>query len=473
MHRVIILGIDGLSLSVLEKASSILKLNNIEEVLNKSIIKRSINSVIPPSSAPAWVSMFTGLEPHQHKVYDFFDLKALREGIIRLNPYLSSKELWQKTIWNRLSRQGKRVLVVGVPVFYPAREVNGVYICGELLIPKFDRSAVYPRRYYIDVVSMGMKVMFKEMHDMLTRVLLISSLGSQSDKEALVHEFTNHEMTKFKVFKEFFEKSEYDLSIFVSTAYDYLAHYMLDEFKIKKTINLLREYLEFIDEVFNYMISYTSDGKYVFIITSDHGIHTIRKVFLVNTWLKNIGLLKPNKTISYKYILIKNLGMHVARLILRLPIRIIRNEIYTRIEKKVRDAMKLRGVIEDINIYSSKAYALSYSSFGIFVKENEINDYLELMLKKFLNEKFKIITSNDPQAPDIFLIPYEGYTVSTKLLNLRNAIVNRKLLGTKIADHTMDSTFILYNNGSLSLEIPEVKSIIDIANLVYRILRCS
>jgi len=82
MTKVIIFGIDGMSLDILEYASRCLGLANISKVINRGVAT-SVQTVSPPSSAPAWISLFTGENPMQHGVFDFFDTSLLRA---RLSP---------------------------------------------------------------------------------------------------------------------------------------------------------------------------------------------------------------------------------------------------------------------------------------------------------------------------------------------------------------------------------------------------
>ena len=61
-----------------------------------------------------------------------------------------------ETMWEILSRNGKKVVVINVPVTYPPRQVNGVLISG-FLATEIEK-AVYPDRFVPNLREMGYRI---------------------------------------------------------------------------------------------------------------------------------------------------------------------------------------------------------------------------------------------------------------------------------------------------------------------------
>jgi predicted AlkP superfamily phosphohydrolase/phosphomutase len=92
-------------------------------------------STYPPITAPAWSSLMTGCNPGKHGVFDFL----VRDP--RSDEVVDARAVHQPTLWEILSRAGRRVGVVSVPLTFPPSPVNGVMVAGPLSPPDPDRSA--------------------------------------------------------------------------------------------------------------------------------------------------------------------------------------------------------------------------------------------------------------------------------------------------------------------------------------------
>jgi len=83
-------------------------------------------STIPPITFPAWSSFMTGLNPGRHGVMDFCERV---KGEFRLHFY-NATDIQGEPYFRRLSREGKSVALVGIPLTYPPEAVNGVVVPG-------------------------------------------------------------------------------------------------------------------------------------------------------------------------------------------------------------------------------------------------------------------------------------------------------------------------------------------------------
>lgn len=113
---------------------------------------RRMNSVLPCLSSVAWASYMTGKNPGKHGIFGFVEKKP---GTLDLF-VPTARDMKSETIWKIMSRAGKRVFVMNVPVTYPPRPVNGIMI-GCFLCTQFDQLA-YPRRIVKELKRRGYKI---------------------------------------------------------------------------------------------------------------------------------------------------------------------------------------------------------------------------------------------------------------------------------------------------------------------------
>ena len=73
--------------------------------------------------------MMTGQYPGKHGVYHYHHRDGHRERVI------SSLDVAAETMWGALTKLGRRVAVVGVPVTYPPATINGVMVSGVPMPP--------------------------------------------------------------------------------------------------------------------------------------------------------------------------------------------------------------------------------------------------------------------------------------------------------------------------------------------------
>ncbi len=125
--RLFILALDGTPFTLLQHLFAIGVMPNFKKLARKSDF-RQMDSVQPPVSSSAWASFMTGKTPDQHGIMGFVDREpGTNEWYLPNADHLKCDTLWQS-----LSKVGKRVFVMNVPVTYPPREINGISICGFL-----------------------------------------------------------------------------------------------------------------------------------------------------------------------------------------------------------------------------------------------------------------------------------------------------------------------------------------------------
>jgi predicted AlkP superfamily phosphohydrolase/phosphomutase len=128
-HRVAVIALDGATFDLIEPWTAQGYLPYLRKLMEEGASARLV-STQPPITGAAWTSFQTGVHPGRHGVFDWLTRK---DGSYQLAP-ISSQTIKREVLWEYLNRHGKRVGVIGVPVSYPARPVNG-FLLTDLLTP--------------------------------------------------------------------------------------------------------------------------------------------------------------------------------------------------------------------------------------------------------------------------------------------------------------------------------------------------
>jgi len=99
-----------------------------------------LRSTTPPITVPAWPSMVTGRDPGELGLYGF---RARRHGQRQLS-LVTSADLKEKRVWDRLGEAGQRVAALFVPLTSPPKPVRGVEVSG-CLWPGEGHDFTWPR----------------------------------------------------------------------------------------------------------------------------------------------------------------------------------------------------------------------------------------------------------------------------------------------------------------------------------------
>ncbi|MFQ6032153.1 MAG: alkaline phosphatase family protein, partial [Candidatus Zixiibacteriota bacterium] len=149
-RRVFVLGLDGVPYSMVSGLVAKGKGDwpNFANIFGKKSVV-PMHSVIPTISSVAWSSFMTGKNPAKHNIFGFIDRVP--------NPFRiyipTGKNMKSETLWEILSKNDKRVIVMNVPVTYPPRQVNGILVSGFLATDL--EKATYPREISSILKDMG------------------------------------------------------------------------------------------------------------------------------------------------------------------------------------------------------------------------------------------------------------------------------------------------------------------------------
>ena len=271
-RRIVFLGIDGTPHSLVTRLVAEGVCPNLTSVLKEGTYA-PMYSVYPTVSSVAWSCMMTGVNPARHSIYGFVDRKP---GTYKL--YIpTSKHMTSETLWEYLSRMGKRVVVMNVPVTYPPREVNGILVAG-FLAPNVDK-AVYPTEMAARLKTLGYRI---DTDPWIAR----------KSKDDFLVDFRETLAGRGRTLLEFMDHEQWDYLHCHIMETDRLHHFLWEPMERHDPVyepafyDCYRQIDGLVGEVRRRL-----DEDTTLIVMSDHGFCTLRQEVYINNWLRDAGYL--------------------------------------------------------------------------------------------------------------------------------------------------------------------------------------
>lgn len=267
-----VIGLDGVPYSFLAKQFKEGNMPRLKKLSEEGMFK-SIHSTIPYVSSSAWACYMTGEDASGHNIHGFIDRHP--------KPFKtycpSSIDLGAEPLWHTLSRQGKKVIVINVPVTFPPQPVNGVLISG-FLCPQVDLVA-YPQE------------LSHKLKDMDYRIDADVELAHKDKYKFLDNIYYTLEK-RFEVAEWLLHTHDWDFLQLHIMETDRMNHFYWQRYMQEDTLgDAFITFYNYLDQrVGNFIDRFGSNCE--LLILSDHGFCTLKKEMNVNTWLKEKGLLK-------------------------------------------------------------------------------------------------------------------------------------------------------------------------------------
>jgi predicted AlkP superfamily phosphohydrolase/phosphomutase len=119
----LLVGLDAACLPVLEPLFDEDAVPNLQAILDGGT-SGPLESQIPPWTASAWPSLYTGTNPGKHGVFGFLAFDGYDWDVV------NATDVHQRTLWELLDSQGQTSVVVNAPVTHPPRPFSGALIPG-------------------------------------------------------------------------------------------------------------------------------------------------------------------------------------------------------------------------------------------------------------------------------------------------------------------------------------------------------
>jgi len=279
-NRVVVVGIDGLPHSLIEKLAAEGVMPYMGALAASGNVAR-MKVTLPEISAVSWPSFMTGSDPGTHGIFGFTDLKPGSYDMV----FPAFRDLKSPTFWDRLGDAGKRCVIINQPGTYPAKPIKGVLISGFVAIELV--KAVYPPswigkvkrlNYQIDIDTQLCRKNHKQLFVELERTLD----GRKAAVEAL------------------WDQEQWDYFQVVITGTDRLQHYLWGAIEDEnhevheKVINYYSAVDAFVKQMHERYLAMTGEegpGKGFFML-SDHGFCAIKQEVYLNSWLAKEGYLR-------------------------------------------------------------------------------------------------------------------------------------------------------------------------------------
>jgi len=474
--RVVFIGIDGAAMELIEPWMAQGLLPNFSSVARAGVTAR-LRSVIPPMTAPSWISITTGKNPGKHGIFDFYRTADYQKRVV------SSKDIRAQHIWQLAGEASKKVIVVNPPVSFPPDEVNGFFV-GGMLTPSYESDYTYPKSLKNELKELGYSIgveLDPGMRSNYARSFVMNKNPKQRQK--LIDVFNGIAERRVALIEQLSSRLAWDFIYVMFEGTDRLQHYYWD----KDDCYVIREHYRKLDELLGRLMK-LQDGNTVFLVGSDHGFGSVDYKFFVNNFLAHHGLLVAAKQAEHKNIFLK-LGKTLLNLFAKagFPVqRLLATRFAFRLYKSL--------YLPFIDWQNTKAYMFTETSRGIWINlknrqpqgivdKNEYRQLRDSIIKKLngltnprTGEKIVSAYSREEvykglhthNAPDILLVSHEGYSIEpiirVNAVELAAAgFIEKTSVGERNADHTMEGLFMMWGVGIKNAKADKAVHVTDIA----------
>ena len=270
-EKIIVIGLDGATFDVIIPMIQRGKLPNIAEVM-KDGTSGELISTIPSDTPPAWSSFMTGKYPDKHGVF-YFNHHSPNPLELKFRP-VNSTSIKTDTLWDNLSRNSKRMILINVPLTYPTPKINGIVISGLMTPPNRD-DYIYPpeMRDEINKIAGGYRLDPNPLENPAT-------LGITP--EQWISELFDIEEKRGKVAKYLLNNASWDFFMVVFSLTDRISHRCWEQYNcMDKSIDPVSKAYKTVDRLIGELLSGV-DKKTSLIILSDHGFGAVKRIFFTN-----------------------------------------------------------------------------------------------------------------------------------------------------------------------------------------------
>ena len=355
-RKVAVFGLDGITFDLIQPWLDEGRLPNLARLIAGGA-SAHLRSTIPPVSASAWPSFFTGTNPGQHGLIDFtypahdsYDLKVS-----------NSRTRAIPALWNIVNQAGGKAGVVSMPMTYPPEPIDGFMLCS-FLTPSDDTQYTHPASLREEIAT-----------TVGSFPLHMSEKGRGTDPRRFVQAVKEMEVERARAVRYLLQHKPWDLFVYVFETTDNLQHeiwHVLDKTHPRHDADMaaaimpdIFDYYETVDRLLGEMVALVPDDALT-VVLSDHGFGPFHKFFHINNWLAERGLLKFRRT---PLSLVKRLAFHLGvtpinalKWVMRLHLSSMRKNV-----KRGRGRGMLRRVFlsfDDVDWARTRAF--SVGNFG-------------------------------------------------------------------------------------------------------------
>jgi len=396
-RHAVIVGLDGMPLRIFEKLFEYSAMPFTKHLWGKMLTAEL--EVDLPFTLASWTTISTGVNPGKHGIFDF--LRPLSNGEPRL---VTREDLERPTINEIVALNKLESVTINVPMTFPPVIKSRNTVISDWTYPKKDAWPPKEREIVRKYLLQGPPIKYFTIDGYIEALL-----------EGLEH--------RIDLIEHYYTKRNWTLFYTVIPEPDWIFHKLYGEIlrgskqatkalkifhKIDKTIKIIYENIP---------------EETMLILCSDHGFMEADKALNGNILLKKLGLLKTLKNLDFK----SKIALALAKM---LPQKIKHKLKYGTAEiiaAKIGITKPFQAGKIPIDYKNSKAYMTI--SYNIYINPKITSDerfLLKSMIMKELRKyenMLQIIEYGSKyfkgpyisRAPDIIIIPKEGYNITTRL----------------------------------------------------------
>jgi predicted AlkP superfamily phosphohydrolase/phosphomutase len=283
--KTIVIGLDGATFDLIKPWAT----EGYLPVLNRIMEEGAhgiLGSTLPPMTAPAWTAFATGCNPGKHRLYDWI---AREPDSYRFTP-VTALDGKAPTIYSLLSRYGRKVVSLNVPMTYPPIPVNGVMVSG-MPTPSTDVRFTYPEQTYQEILdAVGDYILYPDPGEAY----------SDSGIDSFLDRLYRSADLRMQTFAYLRQRENPDFAMMVFNGTDTISHALWkfmdpthplhDPAKFDKYGHAIRDYYQYVDGLVGGVLN-SLDENTTLMIMSDHGFGPFHKFIHVNNWLIREGFM--------------------------------------------------------------------------------------------------------------------------------------------------------------------------------------
>ncbi|HLG28773.1 MAG TPA: alkaline phosphatase family protein, partial [Candidatus Brocadiales bacterium] len=374
-NKVLVIGLDGATFDLIKPWVKDGKLPTLKRVLEKGA-HGVLLSTHQSNSPQAWTSFMTGKNAGKHGIFDFVEPVPNSYDVKFINASYRNG----KTLWRIISNAGEKVVVINVPITFPAEEVNGCLISG-WDSPGLSQDSVYPPD------------LLREINKEVGNYILEPGVEGFVHKRRLdlaLNKMYESMESRFKTAKYLLKNKDWDFFAVVFTSIDRAQHYFwkyinpnhpnYDPKDREGFGNAIYSIYQKLDNALNNLINALSEDVTIFIMSDHGGGPSSNKTFYINHWLAEQGFLKfaSNNSIKSR---IKEAGLKYLRtinLLLKGFLSRRMKEKLVRIFPDLRNRVDSTLCLSGIDWHNTLAYSRENApTIWLNLKGRELNGIVE------------------------------------------------------------------------------------------------
>jgi predicted AlkP superfamily phosphohydrolase/phosphomutase len=232
-----------------------------------------LESTIPPITAPAWASFATGKNPGKTGIFDFL---RPRSSLQDLAP-VTSRDIAGKTFYEILDGNGRRTIMINLPLSYPPRTeaptITSIETQGDQFIfPSSLKDRIPELKEYRLIPDFDLKV--------------------QRGDEEYIQDIRELEQCRFRCAQKLFQW-EWDFFFLLFSGIDWTQHRLYDKLisnglgRDHPAFQLFRDVDSYLGWFLEHLPSETT-----LLLMSDHGFRVYKGIFRINQWLRGNNFLE-------------------------------------------------------------------------------------------------------------------------------------------------------------------------------------